>query len=89
MPGEPMGALWTKTSKAGHQFFSGTIKIGEEEKKIVILYNRSKLKENANPKWPDWRIFEEKPFDQQQPQQSQPSMQTPQSADPNLTDKGF
>ena len=57
MKDEYIGALWQKESKNGAMYFSGKVKVGEEEVQIVVFSNK-KEKDSQ----PDWNILKSKPY---------------------------
>lgn len=58
MPKEDsIGALWDNETKAGEQYFSGSIEIRGEKYKIVVFKNKYKEKDTH----PDWRILPSQP----------------------------
>ena len=65
---ESIGALWSKTSKSGDQFFSGVLEIDGKKHEIVVFSNGYKKEE----KHPDWRIYPSKPRDQKPEPAKQP-----------------
>jgi len=54
LPKDPneIGALWTKTSKSGSEYFSGTV----NGQAVVVFKNSS-----DNPKAPQWRVLKSLP----------------------------
>lgn len=58
-----IGALWLKTSAAGNQFCSGTVKMGDEVVSVVMF--REKAENKKNPNQPDYRIYLSTPRDGQ------------------------
>lgn len=64
-----IGALWTKQTKHGHDYYSGTI----NGVRVVVFKNTKKQSEKS----PDWRVLKSEPQQQQvsapAPRQSQQS----------------
>lgn len=54
-----VGALWAKTAANGAEYFTGNVKIGDVEQKVVIFENGYKETE----KHPDYIIYKSKPKD--------------------------
>lgn len=48
---KPNGALWTKTSKAGNEYFSGKITIEGKEYYISAVKNKKSTPENRQPNY--------------------------------------
>jgi len=61
---ESIGALWSNTSKAGKDYFTGNISIAGETVKIVGFYND---KATADNKQPVIRLYESKPLGEKAP----------------------
>jgi len=54
-----IGALWTKTSKAGNKFLSGLLKVGGETLNVVVF----KVQNKKSEKQPDYRVLLSKPME--------------------------
>jgi hypothetical protein len=60
---KPVGALWPNT-KGTVSIATGSIEIQGRKVKLTVLPNKKKSGDpNANPKWPDWIIKAEVPYD--------------------------
>ena len=57
MNNRDIGALWSKTSKAGRDYMTGTIEINGVRHELVLFKNDRKTKDNQ----PDWQIFPREP----------------------------
>jgi len=53
MNNEELGALWSKKTKEGDDYFSGLIKLNEKALEIVVFKNKYKTAD----KHPDYRIL--------------------------------
>lgn len=56
MAAKKLGALWKKTSKAGNEYFSGVLELGQDKVRIVVFPNNKE-----NERQPDYSIFESEP----------------------------
>jgi uncharacterized protein (DUF736 family) len=54
-----IGALWTKTSKAGNKFLAGNLEINGEKIEVVVFKNVDK----KNEKGPDFSILLSTPYE--------------------------
>jgi hypothetical protein len=58
-----VGALWIN-KKGTVSIATGSIEVMGRKVKITVLPNKRKESDaNANPKWPDWNIKAEVPYD--------------------------
>lgn len=62
MAEKSVGALWSKKSGKGADFFTGNIEIEGVKHPIVVFYNAKKDKENQ----PDWHIYHSKPREERE-----------------------
>lgn len=65
-----IGALWTKESKNGNKFMSGTIEIDGQKKEVVVFKNTYK---KEGEKTPDFRIYQSEPRNEPKPQPGSPA----------------
>lgn len=56
-----IGALWSKQSRNGAPFMTGSIKIDGEEVSIVCFRRRSREKDDPKKRYPDWKILRSRP----------------------------
>jgi len=77
---QSIGALWSKQSKGGANYFSGSIEIEGKKTQIVVFKNQFKKEE----KHPDWKIFVSVP----QGQQNKPEPEKQENAEPETASQG-
>lgn len=62
-----IGALWTRESaSSGEKFWTGKIKVGDDEVEVIAMRNR--FKEEGDNK-PSLRIYKSKPLDEKKSNQ--------------------
>lgn len=56
-----IGALWSKQSRNGSPFMTGSIKYGDGEISIVCFRRRAREKDDPKKRYPDWEILRSRP----------------------------
>jgi len=59
---QSIGALWSKQSKNGANYLSGSVEIDGKKTQIVVFKNKFKEQD----KHPDWKIFISQPQNRQE-----------------------